>query len=149
MDIRLSDEQTTALLAELDRIIDGDSLPAVAAHSNVESNPRKDPTRAGPRRPVAAAKALRATVKGALPAARVNRYSGPPATLGSTAAAQAQIIVWCKDCRHQVEPDAAVLAERYGAATTVPEWRNRLVCSQCGSRNVDMVVSGTSRQTGC
>jgi hypothetical protein len=75
----------------------------------------------------------------------MNRYSGPPATLGSTAAAQAQIIVGCKDCRHKVEPDAAVLAERYGAATTVPEWRNRLVCSQCGSRNVDMVVTGTKR----
>jgi hypothetical protein len=34
------------------------------------------------------------------------------------------------------------MAERYGADMTVPEWRERLVCSQCGSRNVDMVVTG-------
>jgi hypothetical protein len=25
----------------------------------------------------------------------------------------------------------------------VPEWREQLVCSKCGSRNVDMVVTGT------
>ena len=72
-------------------------------------------------------------------------YRGPPATLGSTAAAQARLIVWCRDCRHQVEPDPAEMAERYGAETTVPEWRRRLVCSQCGSRNVDMVVTGARR----
>jgi hypothetical protein len=28
----------------------------------------------------------------------------------------------------------------------VPEWRERLVCSACGSRNVDMVVTGTERR---
>jgi hypothetical protein len=28
---------------------------------------------------------------------------------------------------------------------TVPEWCERLVCSQCGSREVDMVVIGTER----
>ena len=72
-------------------------------------------------------------------------YRGPPATLGSTAAAQARLIVWCRDCRHQVEPDPAEMAERYGAETTVPDWRRRLVCSQCGSRNVDMVVTGDRR----
>jgi hypothetical protein len=44
--------------------------------------------------------------------------SGPPATLGSTAAAHARLIVWCRDCRHQVEPDPAAMAERYGAETT-------------------------------
>jgi hypothetical protein len=30
----------------------------------------------------------------------------------------------------------------------VPEWRRRLVCSQCGSRNVDMVVPGRGREEG-
>jgi hypothetical protein len=25
--------------------------------------------------------------------------------------------VWCLDCRHQVEPDPAEMAERYGAET--------------------------------
>jgi hypothetical protein len=34
---------------------------------------------------------------------------------------------------------------RYGADTTVSDWRERLVCSRCGSRNVDMVVTGTER----
>jgi hypothetical protein len=38
------------------------------------------------------------------------------------------------------------MAERYGANTAVPEWRERLVCSACGSRNVDMVVTGTERR---
>jgi hypothetical protein len=37
------------------------------------------------------------------------------------------------------------MAERYGAATTVPEWRERLRCSQCGGRNIDMVATGTKR----
>ena|SRR5215469_13916870 len=74
--------------------------------------------------------------------------SGPPATLGSTARAQLRFIVWCTDCwctdcRHQVEHDPAEMAERYGAETTVPDWVAKLVCSQCGSRNVSFVVSGT------
>jgi hypothetical protein len=34
------------------------------------------------------------------------------------------------------------MAERYGADTAVLEWRERLVGSRCGSRNVDMVVTG-------
>jgi hypothetical protein len=25
------------------------------------------------------------------------------------------LIVWCKDCRHQIEPDPAEMAQRYGA----------------------------------
>jgi len=66
-------------------------------------------------------------------------YTGPPATLGSTAAAGARII------RHQVEPDAAELAARYGAATPIPEWHKRLVCSKCGSRDVDFVLTGARR----
>ena len=69
-------------------------------------------------------------------------YRGPPMTLGSAAAAHLTLIVWCKDCRHQVEADPAEMVERYGAETTVPDWRERLVCSQCGSRDVDMVVIG-------
>jgi hypothetical protein len=31
----------------------------------------------------------------------------PAATLGSTARAHLKLIVWCKDCRHQVESDPA------------------------------------------
>jgi hypothetical protein len=64
-------------------------------------------------------------------------------TLGNAAAACVRLIVRCKACGHRVEPDAAEMAQRYGANTAVPEWRERLMCSKCGSRNVDMVVSGT------
>jgi len=70
---------------------------------------------------------------------------GPPMTLGSAAAAQVRLIVWCKACQHQVEPDPAEMAARYGAETSVLDWRDRLICSQCGSRRVDMVVTGKRR----
>jgi DNA-directed RNA polymerase subunit RPC12/RpoP len=72
----------------------------------------------------------------------VKAYTGPPATLGSTAAAQVRLIVWCRDCRHRVEPDPAEMAARYGAEMTVPEWHKRLVCSQCGSKAIDFVLTG-------
>jgi hypothetical protein len=42
-------------------------------------------------------------------------------TLGNTTAARVRLIVCRKACRHRVEPDAAEMAERYGANTTVPE----------------------------
>jgi hypothetical protein len=72
-------------------------------------------------------------------------YRGPLATLGSTAAAQARLIVWCNDCRHEVEPDPAEMAERYGPEMSVPDWHKRLMCSACGSRRVDFVVTGAKR----
>ena len=78
-------------------------------------------------------------------AGEVKPYRGSPATLGSTAAAQAVLIVWCKSCRHQAEPDPAEMAERYGAGTSVLDWRARLVCSRCGARDADMVLSGASQ----
>jgi hypothetical protein len=37
------------------------------------------------------------------------------------------------------------LVERYGADLPLLEWSTRLVCSACGSREVDFVVSGESR----
>jgi len=67
---------------------------------------------------------------------------GSPATLGSTARAHLVLVVWCRDCRHKAEPDPAEMAARYGADLRVPAWGKRLVCSQCGSRNVGFVVSG-------
>jgi hypothetical protein len=66
-------------------------------------------------------------------------------TLGA-AAAQIRLIVWCLDCRRQVEPDPAETAARYRAETPVLDWRERLVCSRCARRHVDMVVSGTERR---
>jgi hypothetical protein len=47
-------------------------------------------------------------------------------TLVNTAAAHVRLIVWCKECQHQVEPDPAEMAARYGAETPVLDWRDRL-----------------------
>jgi hypothetical protein len=35
---------------------------------------------------------------------------GPPVTLGNAAASRVRLIVWCKACGHQVEPDPAEMA---------------------------------------
>jgi hypothetical protein len=40
-------------------------------------------------------------------------------TLGGAATAGVRIIVWCKSCIHQTEPDPAAMAARYGAETPV------------------------------
>jgi hypothetical protein len=37
----------------------------------------------------------------------------------STEQANLRFIVWCKECRHQVEPDPAEMVERYEAETSV------------------------------
>ena len=67
-------------------------------------------------------------------------------TLGVAAAAGVRLIVWCKECQHQVEPDPAEMVARFGAETSVLAWRDRLVCSSCGNRVIDMVVTGTERR---
>ncbi len=43
-------------------------------------------------------------------------------TLGNAAATRVRLIVWCKGCGHQVEPDPAKMAARYGTEATVPDW---------------------------
>jgi hypothetical protein len=58
----------------------------------------------------------------------------------------ARFIVWCKARQHQVEPDPAKQTERYDAEMPVTEWHKRLACSKCGSREIDMVVTGTERR---
>ena len=72
-------------------------------------------------------------------------YRGPLATLGSTAAAQVRLIVWCNARRHKIEPDVAAMAEKYGAATPVRDWVGRLVCSKCGARDISFVLTGARR----
>ena len=47
----------------------------------------------------------------------------PPMTLGNAAAARVRLIVWYKACGHRVEPDPAEMATRYGAETSVLDWR--------------------------
>ena len=63
-------------------------------------------------------------------------------TLGPVVAAQ----VLLQTLQHQVELDPAEMAARYGADTSVLDWRERLVCSECGGRQVDFVVTGTARR---
>jgi len=50
--------------------------------------------------------------------------------------------VWCYACRHRTEPDVVAMAEIYGAATPVRDWVKRLVCSQCGARDISFVLTG-------
>jgi len=47
---------------------------------------------------------------------------GPPMTLGNAAAARVRLIVWCKACNHQVEPDPAEMVKHPSAphSTAVP-----------------------------
>ena len=61
-------------------------------------------------------------------------------TLADIASKGVRLLIGCLACRHQVAPDLAELATRQGAATTVSDWQHRLVCSQCGSREIDIVV---------
>ena len=45
--------------------------------------------------------------------------SAPSMTPGAAAATQVRLILWCKACQHQVEPDPAEMVARYGADTSV------------------------------
>jgi hypothetical protein len=51
------------------------------------------------------------------------RPIGPAVFSGNAAAARVWLIASCKERGHRVEPDAAEMAERYGANTAVPKWR--------------------------
>jgi hypothetical protein len=42
-------------------------------------------------------------------------------TLGDAATARVRLIVWCRSCQHQVEPDPAEHVRRYGAEIPVFE----------------------------
>jgi hypothetical protein len=56
-----------------------------------------------------------------------------------------RLIVWCKACGRQTEPDPAQQAARYGADTAVLDWHKRLVCSACRSHDIDFVLTGARR----
>lgn len=126
MNLALTDDEAAALTRHLRSAIEGDRYPL---------SPRLAPLKAilakfDPR-----------------PTSAMNAYNGSPMTLGNAAAAHVRFVVWCLDCAHQVEPDPAEIAERHGADMTALAWRSRLVCGRCGSRRVDMVVSGTDRRS--
>ena len=49
---------------------------------------------------------------------------------------------------HQLEPSPAEMAARYGAETPVPDLKGRLVCSQCGSREINLLLTGQREDGG-
>lgn len=65
-----------------------------------------------------------------------------PLTLGQALTARVRLVVWCKRCNHQVEPDIAEQVARCGPEMTAIEWTRRLRCSNCGAQDADFVVSG-------
>jgi hypothetical protein len=67
-------------------------------------------------------------------------------TLGNAAAAMVRLIVGCRDCGRQVEPDPSEMVERYGGETTVIDWHARLICPGCGKRQADFVLTGIERK---
>ena len=71
--------------------------------------------------------------------------TGDAPRLRGSAAAGVRIVVWCKDCQHQVKPDPVEMVRRYGADVSVLDWKERLVCSKCGGRAADMVLTGSRR----
>src|SRR5271169_2991365 len=76
----------------------------------------------------------------------VKSQCGPPMTLGDAAAAHVRLIVWCLDCRHQVEPDPSEMAEPYGAEATVSDWHKRLACGAVRPRGSARVVVSRGRR---
>src|SRR5262249_49632941 len=109
MNLEFSDEETAALLAELDRIIRDDRYPLSPRIRTLESDPREDQTRAGPRnlgrrRGHMRHRGRQQDRDAAKGAGRSKSPPGPPMTLGGAAGAGVRLIVWCKECQHQVEP---------------------------------------------
>jgi hypothetical protein len=59
---------------------------------------------------------------------------------------EVRLVVQSKDCSYLFDPDPVAMAARYGAHTSVSRLAQRLVCSHCGGREVDMVLTGTKRR---
>jgi hypothetical protein len=73
---------------------------------------------------------------------RMKSEPGPPMTLGNAAAAPRPADRVVASIRSSATPPRWLLRVRRRNA----RGRERLVYSKCGSRNVDMVVSGTKRR---
>jgi len=71
---------------------------------------------------------------------RVDAYDARPGARRTGA-----LIVWCKACHHRTEPDVGELVAHHGGTMTVIDWAARLVCSSCGARDADFVMTGSRR----
>jgi hypothetical protein len=69
----------------------------------------------------------------------------PPMALGSAAATQVRLIVH-KACSHQIEPDPAEMAARYGAERPLLDWRERLGQISIGDQAVSAFVNKLTRR---
>src|SRR5215212_5233581 len=98
----------------------GSMLPMATWPGSIECSPKTSSSFGRPIIPGDAVRSLRPR----------HGESGRPATLGSTLAAHLALIVWCKECRHQVEPDVSEQVERYGAELILPEWAAHIRCGE-------------------
>jgi hypothetical protein len=57
-----------------------------------------------------------------------------------------RLIVWCKEYLHQVEPDPSENGRLVRRGNARARLAQVLVCSWRGSRQVDLVVSGTKQR---
>ena len=69
-------------------------------------------------------------------------YRGLPMTLGVAAAAGVRLIVWCKDCQHQVEPGPRGDGPAIRQSDLGSQWRERLVCSRSRAGMCDKAATG-------
>jgi hypothetical protein len=51
--------------------------------------------------------------------------AAPPMTLGNAVAAKVRLVVWCRECSHNIDPDPAEMIDRYGAETAFRDWHAR------------------------
>src|ERR1700680_3249849 len=89
---------------------------------------------------------LKANSTGSHNLARSQRdHESAPMTLGQALAAKVRLIVWCKSCGHQAEPDVATQVAHHGSTMPVSDWARFVRFSICSERDVDFVVSGAAR----
>jgi hypothetical protein len=70
-----------------------------------------------------------------------------PMTRGNAAGARVRLIVWRLECQHQIEPDPAEMALRYGTLTDIPDWRARpFFAVRAAAGRSRYLVTGTERR---
>ena len=68
----------------------------------------------------------------------------PEALLREFAPTAQAIWNWLRKAyQRRIEPDPVEMAARYGTETPALDWREKLVCSKRGGRQIDMAVTGS------
>jgi hypothetical protein len=120
MNLDLTDEEAAALIRELHDIVENDHYPfshRIRVLRDILAKLRPEPVHeplpppkvyAPPRFVSGRRRRGQAFFPGlqALAISHVMKSTpGPPMTLGNAAAARVRLIVWCRACQHNVEPD--------------------------------------------